>query len=243
MFYPYCVFLAIYTGYVNFILPESLAYQDEQIDEPIAFYYVRFSISIILFIFSIYFLGNEVYQLYKTPFCEYISSFWNYIDLVPPLMLAIINVLDIIGTNSSVQLPLYAICSVFTWFKFLYFLRIFKKTGYLIQLIIEVFNDMLTFFIILLMVILGLSSGFMMLSLNIDNPDDRFTGNFFQSVLYTYRIALGDFSTDDFDNAPKDYILLWIIFLVTSILVVIMLFNLLISIVADTFSRVLNIRN
>jgi hypothetical protein len=42
------------------------------------------------------------------------------------------------------------------WLKFLYFLRIFQKTGYLIRIIVEVVIDMRHFLLILLLTIIAI---------------------------------------------------------------------------------------
>lgn len=42
---------------------------------------------LLLFVLSIYFLGNEYLQLkYETSSYRYFTSFWNYMDLTPVLL-------------------------------------------------------------------------------------------------------------------------------------------------------------
>jgi len=50
------------------------------------------------------------------------------------------------------------------WFKFLYFLRIFKSTGYLIRMIMEVVVDMKVFFIVLIIVLCAFADAFFSIS-------------------------------------------------------------------------------
>ena len=79
------------------------------------------------------------------------------------------------------------------WFKFLYFLRIFKQTGYLIRMITEVIKDMKIFIFVLLIVIIGFADAFMSLSIPSDE-NAQFAGKtFFAAIVYSYRTALGDF--------------------------------------------------
>ena len=60
------------------------------------------------------------------------------------------------------------------------------------------------------------------------------------SIIYTYRLAQGDFDLDFIDNlVGVDYILGWLLFIMGSLFLVIVLLNLLIAIMGDTFSRVL----
>jgi hypothetical protein len=55
--------------------------------------------------------------------------------------------------------------------------------------------------------------------------------------MYTYLTGLGEFGTDDFGSHPNANIL-WIYFILCTILIQIVLLNLLIAIMGDTFDRV-----
>jgi len=47
------------------------------------------AISAFLYIMSIYFLQNECRQIYMSGF-EYLSSIWNYADIIPPIFIIVI---------------------------------------------------------------------------------------------------------------------------------------------------------
>jgi hypothetical protein len=57
-----------------------------------------------------------------------------------------------------------AIAALTMWGKFLYFLRSFDVTGYLIRSLAEVFIDMLVFLFVLCIVVLGYGDAFSSLS-------------------------------------------------------------------------------
>ncbi len=66
------------------------------------------------------------------------------------------------------------------------------------------------------------------------------------ALLYGYRLALGDADVDFFEelDSTADYIIAWVLFVCGTLFLVIVLLNLLIAIMGDTFSRVLeNITN
>jgi hypothetical protein len=65
------------------------------------------------------------------------------------------------------------------------------------------------------------------------------------ALIWVYRLVLGDFQLDDFENfVGAELVLAWIIFFLASLFVVIVILNLLIAIMGDTFGRVLeNITN
>ena len=157
IFYPYIFFLASFSGYLNIMY--------EYREENALMQTINLVWQGILVAVSVYFLKNELSQLYNDGL-EYLYSMWNYIDLIPPILILIIVFCDHFGgfgidTDRSIQ----AIATFFMWMKFLYFLRIFKSTGYLIQMIIEVVYDMRVFMVILLVTIVAFSDAFLSISL------------------------------------------------------------------------------
>lgn len=85
---------------------------------------------------------------------QYLYSMWNYIDLVPQFMLIVFVLFSNMGVfhkdSQLMEGSMQATMSLFIWFKFLYFLRIFEKTGYLIRIILSVGEEMRFFLLILL---------------------------------------------------------------------------------------------
>ncbi len=123
---------------------------------------------------------------------------------------------------------------------------------------------MSTFAAVLALAMLGFGNAFYIMSLNVIQPsssdapaDDgtvpdasadeeapsRFTGgngNFLMALIYSFRTGLGDFSTDGYDTVEGEP-WLWIIFLLCAILIQIILLNLLIAIMGDTYGKVTEI--
>lgn len=60
---------------------------------------------------------------------------------------------------------LQAITTIFMWFKFLYFLRIYKSLGYLINMISMVIIDIRPFFLVLFVTIAAFGQAFLSISL------------------------------------------------------------------------------
>jgi hypothetical protein len=60
------------------------------------------------------------------------------------------------------------------------------------------------------------------------------------AFIYTYRLAMGDFSLDSLDSFEDGFekYFMWIVFLISSLFLVIVLLNLLIAIMGMTFSDV-----
>lgn len=105
----------------------------------------------------------------------------------------------------------------------------------------EIFSDIKSFLIIFFLVIFGFANSFYLLAKNqeILTPIDvEVTYNtVLKAIRYTYLLALGDFTTDDFSYGLDEHFL-WILFFLVSIALPIVLLNMLIAIMGTTFSRV-----
>jgi hypothetical protein len=104
---------------------------------------------------------------------------WNYIDLGAPLMLLWILISDYIaflqGGTYVVDRSLLASCTFFMWIKVLYFLRIFKATGYLIRMITSVAYGMRVFLLILAITLAAFGDA--MLRISLANPNESAQGD------------------------------------------------------------------
>jgi len=56
----------------------------------------------LLTLFSVYFLSNELKQLFENGF-EYLLSMWNYIDFVPPILIILLVLKDIFNADSVIN--------------------------------------------------------------------------------------------------------------------------------------------
>jgi hypothetical protein len=192
----------------------------------------------------IYFFYVESIQFLKEP-RGYFTEFWNACDIVNYNLCLLVILMDASNAEVAMIRPIASICVIILWIKLFYFLRVFESTSKLIRMIFEIVNDMKNYLIVLSIGIFGFANGFYILSQNQQGLDPFAGETFLGSVIYSYRFTLGDFSTDDFNSlAPVDTILVWIIFIIASMFMVIILLNLLIAIMGDTFGRVLeNVTN
>jgi len=169
----------------------------------------------------------------------YFSSVWNYVDIIPPLMnfvIIISNIMDEIYTlPPRVIRVIMAVAVFFMWFKLLYFLRIFKDTGYLIRMIIEVVADMRFFLLILFVSQIAFGNAIYMISMA-NSPDKQFIGSWVESFLFSYLIALGDWDTSQFGE--KALVAVWVLFFLNTLFSTVVMLNLLISIIGDTYGKV-----
>lgn len=66
----------------------------------------------------------------------------------------------------------------------------------------------------------------------------QFISGFWNSVIYSYRLSLGDFSLDAFDKS-RDVVLIWTLFVICSLFTAIILLNMLVAIMGESFNRVM----
>ena len=129
-----------------------------------------------------------------------------------------------------------ALASFFIWAKMLYFFRVFRSFGHLIKTIIEVLIDMKVFIVILLMSMLAFSGTFFILAQNNNKANDIFVDSYPESVKMTFELMLGAFSTDQFGHVG--YGLVYLVFSLAAVFLIVVMLNLLIAIISDTFGRV-----
>ena len=106
-------------------------------------------------------------------------------------------------------------------------MRMFKKTRVLINLLVQVMVDMIAFMIVLAAALLGFSITFT--AIKVDELD-----NTALSLAHCYDMMYGNFATDNYNTAG------WIIFIIASILMTLIMLNMLIAIMSDTYARVMS---
>lgn len=97
----------------------------------------------------------------------YVRHLWNYLDLIPKLLVVLSIIIDMStgifvteGTQSSFSAKLNSVSIFCLWINLLNFLRLFRNTGYLIQLIIQVIKDMKFFVRIVCVTLISFSCAF-----------------------------------------------------------------------------------
>ena len=90
------------------------------------------------------FKKGEFWKKFWKKFKDYYSDFWNYADLVPPVLIITIILVDTFTTDKKhpgafkFRITMQAIANFFMWLKVFYFLRIFRSTGYFVNMLVEV---------------------------------------------------------------------------------------------------------
>lgn len=106
-----------------------------------------------------YFLWNEVRQIKYQRF-YYFTQAWNWIDLVPPFIILVISILNILEVKTDWEETVKSVGSLLMWLKLLYFCRVNKYTGYLIRMIVKVLFRMSTFLKVLLITVTAVADAY-----------------------------------------------------------------------------------
>jgi hypothetical protein len=136
----------------------------------------------------------------------------------------------------TLEAILQSIISLILWLKLLYFLRIFKSTGYYIRTIVEVVKDMRYFLMMLLLTFTAFGDSMRQISSSNPEGKDFIDGTFFTGIAFIYRMVLGDFDTNGFGEIAVGYV--WILFILCTVFNMIIMMNLLIAIISESFAQV-----
>jgi Ion transport protein len=199
-----------------------------------------------------YFIFVEIQQFIGDPL-EYIKSFWNYTDLLVNGLCLSVVVLDIMDFDSKMILrPIASSTLIIVWVKLFYYLRAYDSTSQLIRMIIETVKDIRYFLFVLFIGIVGFAGGFYILQYGLygvgsdsdSNPQHLFVGtNPLLAIIYIYQLVMGNFNLGNFPEydgtSQFEFYFIWFLFVVSCLFLVIVLMNLLIAIMSNTFSNVL----
>jgi len=189
---------------------------------------------IVIFSFLIYQAQQEISQCITLSIKHYISSFWNVIDVMKissGLISTSMDVLAIFFISLFTYAKGFHSFMIFGCFlKLISFARGVKSSAFIVRLVFQVFSDIRSFLFIVFIFVFDL--GFSVFMIQTD-----YTYNPLESFNIFFRNILGDFT--DFDNlAVIDSTMLYVFFMIGSLLVTIILLNLLIAIICDTYKKV-----
>ena len=195
--------------YLGYLVILSLYTLDQSND-----YYV-----IIIIIQNVLLILYELYQVRLSGF-EYFTSIWNILDI---FRIALFLLYYCINGEYNILL---LFLTFFSWIKGVSFFRIFSSTRYMVTLLIEVVKDILAFLAIFFYFTLAFT--FMVISLG----DSQSYSNF-SMISDTYLLNFGSFIISDDSGSLQ-----WLCFVISSLINFLIMVNLLISIIGDTYDKV-----
>lgn len=152
-------------------------------------------------------------------------DFWNILDFSRNILLWVYATLHWESVSDHTKMLIISVITLLSWGRGIGYFRILGATRYLIRMILEVAKDMWAFLLILL--ILTFVFGILIYS-----ATDKSSFTIARALLHAYRINYSDFDTEEYDE-----ILGWLFVIATLFNPLIML-NLLIAVMGDTYDRV-----
>jgi hypothetical protein len=171
-------------------------------------------------------------------FFYHYKNIWNWLDTFY-IIGTIIGMNYDLNNNISDSRTIMSIVSIILWCKLLYYLRCFNHTASFITLLVEALKDMTPFLSVLGIIILAFTHASFIIfnpySLQYDINNNY--KNPFTAIITTYRMLFGDYDYEVFRN-NNHYIVSNILFFGFTLIVIIVILNLLISLLGNTFERV-----
>jgi len=179
---------------------------------------------ITILVFGSLFFIVELIQLFKYGIKRYYTSLWNTIDLLFCITLLGTMIARIAGLEEGLTRAwLYTVILILGYVKWIIHFRIFGATRKLIRIVIEIIKDMVSFIAILIFIIFALS----LILLEFDRETE-----FKDHLLTGYGFIYGDYQTEEVSSS-EIAIMVFVAFLVSVVLL-----NLLIAIMGDSYSKV-----
>ncbi|OMJ79096.1 hypothetical protein SteCoe_20955 [Stentor coeruleus] len=180
----------------------------------------------ILFILNVMLTSYELFQMALTR-SMYLQDVWNYIDMARIILCFLYIALVWDNYDESICKQVLVSVTFASMLRGISYFRLFDDTRYMINLLSEVFNDMISFLILLTYSTYSFALIYFIMVNNLGTPQ-----TFSYYVSQAYLLNLGDFSVDGYGAFE------WLIFFFASVINPLIMLNLLISIMGDTYSRV-----
>eukprot|EP00300_Choanocystis_sp_HF-7_P001903 c11512_g1_i3.p1 GENE.c11512_g1_i3~~c11512_g1_i3.p1 ORF type:complete len:1371 (-),score=318.78 c11512_g1_i3:67-4179(-) len=169
---------------------------------------------------------------------------WNRVDFTMIILKFVTIILHWSGSEATLIVGGFA--ALLGWFKLLFYLRLYKRFAFLVRALSQILYDLSSFITILTISIIGFANAFYVL-FNFDgkrpfvsnNPGADFS-TMARSLLSVVAMMLGAF--DEGTYVDLDSAVSWattFLFLAYMIFVFIIMFNVVIAIISDTFSEVM----
>lgn len=188
------------------------------------------------------FLILEIIQI-KSNGLSYFFDVWNVIDLTSLGINAVYVYGEITNNISYGWLQVIGSCAVMLmWFKLFYWMRLFKPFSAFIRMITEIIKDIKVFMVMLIISLMAFANIIFVLNANRLHEDkdpifDALVGiPPVDAIIHAYLTGLGDFNKDFYSEDNSRVV--WIMFILATIIVQLIFLNLLIAIMGESFARI-----
>lgn len=182
-----------------------------------------------LFLINTILLLYEAFQM-SVSGSFYFSYVWNYIDWSRSITLYGYIVINWVDKDNTISDSMLSVSIFLSFVRGISYFRLFKLTRYLINLLFQVVQDIQGFLVLLVYSTLGFCFLFIVLSRGKEDSDESLS--FSTYLMGSYNLVLGNFDIKEYNIV--EYAVLTFALLINPIIML----NLLISIIGDTYDRV-----
>lgn len=235
LFIPFLVYFISFIAYTGYFAKHE--------EKDISFNFVCEMACIVLFGKTFFtFLILEMIQIKKNGF-SYFIDIWNVIDISS----LIINVVFLYGevsnniNNDTLQV-IGSVAILLMWVKMFYWMRLFKPFSAFIRMITEIIKDVKVFLVMLLISLFAFANIIFVLNWNRIKDgeamiyDDLVGSPPIDAIIHAYLTGLGDFGKDNYSEDNSRVV--WIMFILATLIVQLIFMNLLIAIMGESFGRI-----
>jgi hypothetical protein len=167
---------------------------------------------------------------------DYLSDAWNQIDLVMIFSVYIASFSHLFSLEENhVARCFLALANILVWFKMMYFARSNADAGPLIAMIVQITKDIKPFLVVLCTILFGYAFSFWIMTYNV-NADNSFA-TIGGTLINSFSFMLGGFDPEAFVDTPVESFTLALA-VAFMLIVSIVLLNLLIAIMGNSYSTV-----
>ena len=171
---------------------------------------------------------------------DVIRRMWGYVDALVIILNTTI-IFDELFTDSIETKPMRIIeatLMLLLWFKSLYFLSLMSEIAPLIDMIFSILDAMKYFLMVYVICLLAFCNAYYLVGKNqVDSGNEQVTySTLFNSIFHVYKSSLGDFSTGSY-FIDDQWVFMVVLYLGVSVFMLILLMNMLIALMGETFSQ------
>eukprot|EP00049_Salpingoeca_infusionum_P007482 m.121976 g.121976 ORF g.121976 m.121976 type:complete len:2507 (+) comp13714_c0_seq1:761-8281(+) len=183
---------------------------------------------------------DEARQIYRTPRKVYVQDGWNWLD-VTQIVLGFV-IVTLASSNASQALaPVLAISLYLRWFGTLFYLQAFQHTGTIVRMFLQILVDMAWFLMILGLGIVATATSLQAIAVSSADlePSTGTTSSLFSAMFLSFNMVILNNSYELDDTLMGSHVWLkYIIFIVSMVVIPIVMLNLLIALMNDSFERI-----
>jgi hypothetical protein len=180
---------------------------------------------------AIYFTTIELIQVYGLGIMGFLD-FWNMMDYLR-IFLILMFIVTEYNENEEKALITYVLLTILSWLGLMEQLRIFNMFQFILTLVIRSLSDMVSFLVVLVIMYCAFSLGYYYMINGHTRYSEGWEENLKESFLLQFVMIFGSFGGYEMETNLQ-----MVLFMVTSVMMPLLMMNILIAILGQTYVEV-----